>query len=47
MMAYAYKKQEEWKKLEEADDDSFHNAEWADSSALKGKMHGISNVRLF
>lgn len=47
MMAFAYKKQEEWKKLEEADDDSHHNAEWADSSALKSKMHGLGNIRFF
>lgn len=47
MMAFAYKKQEEWKRLEEADDDSFHNAEWADSSALKSKMQGVGNIRFF
>lgn len=44
MMAYAYKKQEEWKKLEEADDESYLNAPWADSGALKRQLHGTGNI---
>lgn len=44
MMAYSYKKQEEWKKLEEADDDAYLNAPWADSGALKRSMHGTGGV---
>lgn len=44
MMAYAYKKQEEMKKLEEADDDSFMNSSWADPNALKRKLQGTGNI---
>eukprot|EP00037_Helgoeca_nana_P008381 m.74497 g.74497 ORF g.74497 m.74497 type:complete len:292 (-) comp18900_c0_seq1:2819-3694(-) len=44
MMAYAYRKQEEWKKLEEADDDSYMNAGWADSNALKNRLQGTGTV---
>lgn len=44
MMAYAYRKQEEMKKLEEADDDSYMNAGWADSSALKSRLNGTGNI---
>jgi hypothetical protein len=45
MMAYAYKKQEEWKKLEEAEDEEYRNSPWANSSALKSQLHGTSNIR--
>eukprot|EP00730_Choanoeca_flexa_P000168 TRINITY_DN10077_c0_g1_i2.p1 TRINITY_DN10077_c0_g1~~TRINITY_DN10077_c0_g1_i2.p1 ORF type:complete len:288 (+),score=62.10 TRINITY_DN10077_c0_g1_i2:232-1095(+) len=45
MMAYAYKKQEEWKKLETADDDDYMNAEWASSGQLKAQLHGTSGIR--
>ena len=38
------KKQEEYKKLEEADDNSYLNAPWADSGALKRSMHGTGNI---
>lgn len=44
MMAYAYKKNEEYKKLEEADDNAYLNAPWADSGALKRSMHGGGNI---
>mmetsp|Transcript_13861 Transcript_13861/g.35680 ORF Transcript_13861/g.35680 Transcript_13861/m.35680 type:complete len:155 (+) Transcript_13861:546-1010(+) len=44
MMAFAYKKQEEWKKLEEADEDSYMNAGWADTNALKNRLQGTGNV---
>lgn len=44
MMAHAYKKQEEWKKLEEANDDAYLNQPWADSSSLKRSMHGTGNI---
>lgn len=65
MMAYAYRKQEEWKvrymvahrswtytlvtaslfqKLEEADEDSYMNAAWADTNALKNRLQGTGNV---
>lgn len=44
MMAYAYKKQQEMKKLEEADEDSYMNAGWADSGALKARLNGTSGI---
>eukprot|EP00041_Stephanoeca_diplocostata_P024106 m.603452 g.603452 ORF g.603452 m.603452 type:complete len:292 (+) comp22453_c0_seq1:130-1005(+) len=44
MMAFAYKKQEELKKLEEADDDSYLNAAWANPNALKGRLQGTGNI---
>jgi len=44
MMAHAYKKQEEFKKLEEANEDGYLNAAWADPNALKRSMHGTGNV---
>eukprot|EP00045_Choanoeca_perplexa_P008822 m.82895 g.82895 ORF g.82895 m.82895 type:complete len:288 (-) comp14637_c0_seq2:1365-2228(-) len=45
MMAYAYKKQEEWKKLETAEEDDYMNAEWASSGQLKAQLHGTSGIR--
>ncbi|EDQ85604.1 uncharacterized protein MONBRDRAFT_34191 [Monosiga brevicollis MX1] len=45
MMAYAYKKQEEWKQLEKADEDAYLNAEWASSNQLKSQLHGTSGIR--
>ena len=44
MMAYYYKKQEQQKKLQEDEDQSYMNAEWADSSSLKRKFSGIGSV---
>eukprot|EP00056_Hartaetosiga_gracilis_P009755 m.141021 g.141021 ORF g.141021 m.141021 type:complete len:104 (+) comp13191_c0_seq1:763-1074(+) len=44
MMAYAYKKQEEWKKLSENEDD-YMNSAWADGRALKKQMHGTNNIK--
>lgn len=44
MMAYAFKKQEEMKKLEEADDDSYMNSSWADPTALKNRLQGTGNI---
>ncbi len=44
MMAYAYKKQEELKKLQEADDDAYLNADWANPAALKSKLQGTSHI---
>ena len=31
-------------KLEEADDDSYMNAAWADSNALKNKLQGTGSI---
>ena len=44
MMAWSFKKQEEMKKLEVADDDAYLGAAWADSGALKRQLQGTGNV---
>ncbi|XP_026479663.1 cilia- and flagella-associated protein 298 [Ctenocephalides felis] len=44
LMVYAYRKQEEAKKLEQNDDDEYLNASWADSSSLKRQFHGLKNI---
>ncbi|XP_031339090.1 cilia- and flagella-associated protein 298 [Photinus pyralis] len=43
-MLQAYRRQEELKKLDADDDDSYLNSEWADSGNLKRSFHGISNI---
>ncbi|KAM7343452.1 cilia- and flagella-associated protein 298 [Cochliomyia hominivorax] len=45
LMADAYKRQEELKKLEIDEDDSYLNSSWADSGSLKKHAHGLENVR--
>lgn len=45
MMAYAYRKQEDLKKLETDEDDSYLNSDWADPQALKRQFHGVGNVK--
>lgn len=45
MMAYAYRKQEELKKLETDEDNSYLNSGWADPQALKRQFHGVGNVK--
>lgn len=45
MMAYAYRKQEELKKLEADEDDSYLNSGWADPHSLKRQFHGVGDVR--
>lgn len=45
MMADAYRRQEELKKLEIDDDDNYLNSTWADGSSLKRQFHGLENVR--
>eukprot|EP00053_Salpingoeca_punica_P005807 m.56650 g.56650 ORF g.56650 m.56650 type:complete len:291 (-) comp13406_c0_seq1:110-982(-) len=44
MMAHAYKKQEEWKKLEEAQDEDYLNSPWANTSALKSQLQGTAGI---
>lgn len=46
MMAYAYRKQEEMKKLEAAEDDSYLDSGWADPSTLRRQLHGLGNIKL-
>lgn len=45
MMAYAYKKQEELKKLETDDDVSYMNSNWADPQSLKRQFQGVRDVK--
>ncbi|KAI8128824.1 hypothetical protein FF38_12051 [Lucilia cuprina] len=45
MMADAYRRQEELKKLEIDEDDTYLNSSWADSNSLKRQVHGLDNVR--
>ncbi|KAM4795484.1 cilia- and flagella-associated protein 298-A [Rhinophrynus dorsalis] len=45
MMMYYYRRQEELKKLEEDEDNSYLNAEWADSNALKREFQGVKNIK--
>ncbi|KAH8239647.1 hypothetical protein KR032_006277 [Drosophila birchii] len=45
MMADAFRRQEELKKLEQDDDDEYLNSSWADSGSLKRQAHGLENVR--
>ncbi|XP_044748915.1 cilia- and flagella-associated protein 298 [Coccinella septempunctata] len=44
MMMHAYRKQEELKKLNADDDDSYLNSEWADSTNMKKSFHGLTNI---
>lgn len=44
MMAWQFKKQQELKKLEEAEEDSYLNSPWADPNSLKRQLHGTGNV---
>jgi hypothetical protein len=39
MLSYYFKKQEEQKKLENENDDSYLNSKWADPSSLKKSLH--------
>ncbi|GBP40521.1 UPF0769 protein C21orf59 homolog [Eumeta japonica] len=44
LMLHAYRKQEEWKKLEEDDDDHYLDSSWADGNNLKRQFHGLTNI---
>jgi len=46
LMANAYKRQEEIKKLNEESSESYMDSDWADTSALKRSLMGISEVKL-
>ncbi|XP_050085950.1 cilia- and flagella-associated protein 298 isoform X2 [Anopheles aquasalis] len=45
MMAHAYRRQEELKKLEQDDDDQYLDSAWSDSRSLKRQVHGLENVK--
>ncbi|XP_072946480.1 cilia- and flagella-associated protein 298-A [Epargyreus clarus] len=44
LMLQAYRKQEEWKKLEQDDDDNYLNSKWADGQNMKRQFHGLNNI---
>jgi cilia- and flagella-associated protein 298 len=47
MMAHYFKKQEELKKLAEADDDDFHASAWANPKAMKNSLQGVGSIKPF
>lgn len=44
IMLQQYRRQEELKRLEEDEDDSYLNSKWADNTNLKQQLHGIQNI---
>ena len=46
MMAWYHKKQEEQKRLDENQDDTFMQSSWASGDSLKAHFTGVSEVRL-
>jgi len=46
LMANAYKRQEEIKKLNEESSESYMDSDWADTTTLKRSLMGISEVKL-
>lgn len=45
MMAHYFKRQEELKKLSEAEDDDYLNSQWADSKGMKKSLQGLSSIK--
>lgn len=45
IMLHEYRRQEELKKLDQNDDDSFMNSNWADNNSMKKQMHGLDNLK--
>lgn len=45
MMMQAYRRQEEFKRLEQDDDDSFLDANWSSNQSLRNQMQGINDVK--
>ncbi|XP_015523157.1 cilia- and flagella-associated protein 298 isoform X3 [Neodiprion pinetum] len=44
LMLHAYKRQEQFKKLEQDDDDEYLNSTWADGGSLKRHFQGLNNI---
>ncbi|XP_075986234.1 cilia- and flagella-associated protein 298-A [Anticarsia gemmatalis] len=44
LMLHAYRRQEEWKKLEQDEDDHYLDSKWADGQNLKRAFHGLDNI---
>lgn len=45
MMMLAYRRQEELKRLEHDDDDSYLDSAWSNSGSLKNQMQGINSIK--
>lgn len=45
LMAQAYRKHEEMKRLELDDDDSYLDSNWADPKQMKRQLHGTNDIR--
>ncbi|XP_075710650.1 cilia- and flagella-associated protein 298 [Rhinoderma darwinii] len=45
MMMYYHRRQQDLKKLEEDEDISYLNADWADSSSLKRQFQGVKDIK--
>ncbi|XP_026797792.3 cilia- and flagella-associated protein 298 [Pangasianodon hypophthalmus] len=45
MLMHYYRRQEELKKLDETEDDSYLQSEWADRQALKRQFQGLTNIK--
>ena len=45
MMAHYFKKQEDMKKLAEAQDDEYLGSAWADSGNMKRNLQGVGDIR--
>ncbi|KAL3790479.1 hypothetical protein HJC23_012035 [Cyclotella cryptica] len=45
MTAFYFKRQEELKKLAEADEDDYLNSEWADPKGMKRNLQGLGDVK--
>ncbi|XP_004933535.1 cilia- and flagella-associated protein 298-A [Bombyx mori] len=44
LMLHAYRKQEEWKKLELDDEDAYLDSKWADKRNLKRQLNGLNDI---
>ena len=45
MMAHYFKRQEELKRLGEADEDDYLNSEWSDTKQMKKSLQGLGNIK--
>lgn len=45
IMLQQYRRQEELKRLEEDEDDSYLDSKWADNSNMKQQLHGMENIK--
>jgi len=45
MMMHAYRRQEEFKRLQQDDDDSYLDAGWSNNASLKSQMQGIGSIK--